>query len=207
MYNFKQTLEKLKSKGRLEIIKEKIALDMISDRIKNTDKALLFENTGTDYQVASNVCTRENFCTIFDIEWKELQQKVADAMDNPIEPVVVDENPFNEVINMTEIVDIGGLIDSINEFVKERDWEPHHTPKNIATSVSIEAAELLEHFQWEDITYDEIKKDPMKLQAVSHEIADIIIYLFRLIYNLELEFEEIIREKIEENKEKYPIQR
>lgn len=97
MYNFKQALEKLKSKGRLEIIKEKVTLDMISDRIKKTDKALLFENTGTDYQVASNVCTRENFCTIFDMEWKELQQKVADAMDNPIEPVIVDENPFEEI--------------------------------------------------------------------------------------------------------------
>jgi 3-polyprenyl-4-hydroxybenzoate decarboxylase len=54
MYNFKQALEKLKTKGRLEIIKNKVTLDKISDKIKITDKALLFENTGTDYRVASN---------------------------------------------------------------------------------------------------------------------------------------------------------
>jgi len=97
MYSFKQALEKLISKERLEIIKEKVTLDKISDKIKKTDKALLFENTGTDYKVASNVCTRENFCTIFDMDWNELQKKVALAMDNPIESVVVDEWPFKEV--------------------------------------------------------------------------------------------------------------
>jgi 2,5-furandicarboxylate decarboxylase 1 len=97
MYNFQQALEKLKSKGRLEIIKEKVTLDIISDKIKKTDKALLFENTGTNYQVASNVCTRDNFCAIFNMNWKELQEKVAKAIDNPIEPVIVDENSFEEV--------------------------------------------------------------------------------------------------------------
>lgn len=97
MYNFKQALEKLKSKGRLEQIKEKVTLETISNRIKKTDKALLFENTGTNYQVASNVCTRENFCAIFDMKWKQLQEKVADALDNPIQPIVVNEDTFEEV--------------------------------------------------------------------------------------------------------------
>lgn len=97
MYNFKQALEKLKSKGRLEIIKEKVTLEIISDRIKKTDKALLFENTGTEYQVASNICTRDNLCAIFDMRWKQLQEKVANAMDNPIQPIIVDEDPFEEV--------------------------------------------------------------------------------------------------------------
>lgn len=97
IYNFKQALEKLESKGRLNHIKKEVSLDEISDWIKKSDKALLFENTGTDYRIASNVCTRENFCAIFDVDWKELQDKVAAALDNPIEPIMVDEWPFEEV--------------------------------------------------------------------------------------------------------------
>ncbi len=97
MYNFKQALEKLKAKGRLERVEEEISLEEISARIKKSDKAFLFENTGTDYKIASNVCTRENFCAIFDMDWKELQEKVSTALDNPINPVVVKEWPFEEV--------------------------------------------------------------------------------------------------------------
>lgn len=97
MYNFKQALEKLELKGRLEHVKKEVSLEEISGKIKKSDKALLFDGTGTDYKVASNICTRENFCAIFDMDWKELQEKVATALDNPIGPVVVDERPFEEV--------------------------------------------------------------------------------------------------------------
>jgi len=97
LFNFKQALEKLDEKGRLERIPEKVTLAGISDRIKSSDKALLFEATGTEYNVASNVCTRDNFCVLFDMDWKELQSKVAKAMDHPIQPVIVDEWPFEEV--------------------------------------------------------------------------------------------------------------
>ncbi|MBU7016598.1 MAG: UbiD family decarboxylase [Theionarchaea archaeon] len=97
MYNFKQALEKLRSKGRLKHVTEKTSLDEISCTIKKSDKAFLFENTGTDYRIASNVCTRENFCTIFDMEWKELQERVVEALENPVKPVIIDDNPFEEV--------------------------------------------------------------------------------------------------------------
>lgn len=97
MYTFREALEKLETKGRLETIREEVSLDEISHRIKQSGKAFLFENTGTDYKIASNVCTRENFCTIFGMDWKQLQEKVAAALDNPVEPVTVDEWPFEEV--------------------------------------------------------------------------------------------------------------
>lgn len=97
MYNFKQALQKLESEGKLERVKEKMSLEDISAKIKKSDKAILFEATGTDYWVVSNVCTRENFCTIFDMDWKALQEKVATALDHPIEPVLVDEHPFEKV--------------------------------------------------------------------------------------------------------------
>ncbi len=96
MYSFKQALEKLESEGRLERVTDTVSLEEISLQIKKSDKAFLFENTGTDYRIASNVCTRENFCTIFDMDWKELQEEVSIALDNPVEPVLVDEWPFEE---------------------------------------------------------------------------------------------------------------
>ena len=95
--DFKEALKNLDSKGKLEHVKKTVSLPEISDRIKKSDRAFLFEATGTDYKVASNVCTRENFCTLFDMEWKELQENVSRALDNPVEPVIVDEWPFEEV--------------------------------------------------------------------------------------------------------------
>ena len=97
MYNFKQALDKLEVKGQLERVKEEMSLAEIAAKIKKSDKAILFETTETEYQVAANVCTRENFCTIFDMDWKALQEKVAKALDHPITPVVVNEQPFEEV--------------------------------------------------------------------------------------------------------------
>ncbi len=97
MYSFKQALQKLESMGRLRRVEEQVSIEEIPGIIKKSDKAILFEATGTDYWVVSNVCTRENFCAIFDMNWKELQEKVAAAMDNPIEPVMVDEQSFEEV--------------------------------------------------------------------------------------------------------------
>lgn len=105
---------------------------------------------------------------------------------------------------MKDTVDITSLIDEINVFVKERDWEQYHSPKNLAISLSIEANELLEHFQWNNPTFDKIKEDGEEFKEVSYEIADILIYLLRLIYKLDLDFEDIVRNKIKLNEQKYP---
>jgi len=108
---------------------------------------------------------------------------------------------------MEDIINANALIKKINTFVEERDWEQYHTPKNLAISLSLEANELLENFQWENPSFLDIKKDKQKLQAISHEIADIIIYLLRFIYHLDLDFEKIVREKLIVNKEKYPVEK
>ncbi len=97
MVSFKQALQILEQKGKLERIQNKTSLHKIPDIIRKAEKALLFENTGTEYAVASNICTRDNFCTIFNLDWKQIQEKVITALDNPIKPVTVDENPFEEV--------------------------------------------------------------------------------------------------------------
>ena len=96
MVSFKQALQILEEKGKLERIKNKTSLHKIPDIIRKAEKALFFENTGTEYAVASNICTRDNFCTIFNLEWKQIQEKVITALDNPIKPVTVDENPFEK---------------------------------------------------------------------------------------------------------------
>jgi len=111
---------------------------------------------------------------------------------------------FRSYGSMKSTVDIISLIDEINDFVRERDWEQYHSPKNLAISLSIEANELLEHFQWKNPTFDKIKGDGEEIKEVSHEIADMLIYLLRFIHKLDLDFEDIVRSKIKLNKRKYP---
>ena len=96
MVSFKQALQILETKGKLERVTNKIPLHKIPDIIRKAEKALIFENNGTEYPVASNICTRDNFCTIFNMDWKQIQEKLIAALDNPIKPVTVTENPFEE---------------------------------------------------------------------------------------------------------------
>jgi 2,5-furandicarboxylate decarboxylase 1 len=97
MYDLNQVIEILDTKGTLQRIKEEIPLNKISDIIKKSENAILFENSGTDYLIVSNICTRNNFCTLFDKDWKGLQERVITAFDNPIKPIIVEEDPFVEV--------------------------------------------------------------------------------------------------------------
>lgn len=101
---------------------------------------------------------------------------------------------------MTEIKD---LIHSINQFRDDRNWRQYHNPKDLAISISIEAAELLEDFQW--------KSNEEALEAneenIREEIADILIYSLMLCSDLHLDVKVIIEEKLIKNGEKYPIEK
>lgn len=101
--------------------------------------------------------------------------------------------------------DIIFLMEEIKKFVMERKWEKYHTPKNLAISISIEANELLEHFQWNDLSFEEIKRDGEKFKEISYEIADVFIYLFMFSYNLGIDIKKIVMEKLAMNREKYPV--
>ncbi|WP_146815385.1 nucleotide pyrophosphohydrolase [Alkalibacillus haloalkaliphilus] len=96
--------------------------------------------------------------------------------------------------------DINNLINSINHFRDERNWRQFHNPKDLAISISIEAAELLEDFQWKS---SESALDSNK-ENIQEEIADVLIYTLMLCSDLELDVEEIIEEKLKKNGEKYP---
>ena len=97
------------------------------------------------------------------------------------------------------------IIEKIEKFTLERDWGQFHTPRNIATSISIEAAELMEIFQWEDFSDEAINSDEKLKLSVSEEIADVMIYCLRMCKIVNLNPLEIMEDKIRLNEIKYPI--
>lgn len=88
------------------------------------------------------------------------------------------------------------IIDEVLEFRNERDWKRFHTPENLAKSISIEAAELLECFQWKP-EYDK--------QEASEELADILIYAVLMAESMGVDISQIIRDKLVKNGQKYPV--
>jgi NTP pyrophosphatase (non-canonical NTP hydrolase) len=93
----------------------------------------------------------------------------------------------------------------IADFVAERDWSQFHSPKNVSMALAIEAAELMEHFQW--LTTDASRKlanDPKKLAEVGEELADVIGYSFALANELGLDVSTAMRAKMIKNVQKYP---
>jgi dCTP diphosphatase len=97
------------------------------------------------------------------------------------------------------------LRERLRRFAAERDWEQFHTPKNLAMSVGIEAAEIMEHFQWLT-TAQSLDLDNAARQEVAHEIADVLLYLIRLADVLDIDPAAAAREKIRLNAIKYPAQ-
>lgn len=86
----------------------------------------------------------------------------------------------------------------IRRFTLDRDWEQFHTPGNLAKSISIEANELLECFQWSDTECN--------IEHVKEELADVLVYCQNLLDKFELDEDEIINSKMEQNEKKYPVE-
>lgn len=90
-------------------------------------------------------------------------------------------------------------INRIRKFTEDRDWDQFHSPSNLAKSISIEANELLECFQWSDTDYD--------IQHVKEELADVLVYCRNMLDKLDLDEDEIINMKMDQNEAKYPIEK
>lgn len=88
-------------------------------------------------------------------------------------------------------------IKRIRDFTTDRDWDQFHSPANLAKSISIEANELLECFQWSDTDYD--------LEHVKEELADVIVYCQDMLDKLGLDVDEIVNSKMAKNELKYPV--
>ena len=102
---------------------------------------------------------------------------------------------------------ISELAKLIADFVDQRDWNQFHSPKNISMSMAIEAAELMEHFQWTSMQESrEVVSDPEKLAAVGEELADVLCYALALANQLDIDVSETIEKKMQKNRLKYPAQ-
>ena len=95
------------------------------------------------------------------------------------------------------------LQNEIDAFIKERNWEQFHSPKNLAMALSVEVAEIVEHFQW--LTEEQSRNlPPEKLADIREEIGDVMIYLTELADKLSIDPVEAAQAKLEINKQKYP---
>ena len=101
---------------------------------------------------------------------------------------------------------IAELTNHINTFRDERDWKQFHNPKDMALSISIEAAELLEHFQWKNANEWEEYVQTNR-ESVADEMADVAIYLFELADLLEMDLGQEMLRKLKKNAVKYPVEK
>jgi len=95
----------------------------------------------------------------------------------------------------------------VKEFVDRRDWHQFHSPKNLSMSMAIEAAELMEHFQW--ISTEQSRRaadEPERATAIGEELADVMCYALAMANELKLDLSTVIRRKIAKNEQKYPAE-
>lgn len=102
--------------------------------------------------------------------------------------------------------DLEEIRQRVASFAKERDWDQFHSPKNLAMALSVEAAELMEHFQWlSEAQSRELDDDT--LAAVADEIADVQVYLVRIADSLGVDILSTVKTKMEKNAQKYPAEK
>ncbi len=100
------------------------------------------------------------------------------------------------------------LREAIRKFRDERDWEKYHTPKDLAVSISIEASELLELFQWKDRhQIEDMLEDPVYVARIKGEVADVLNYCLAMANTLDMDVSETMLAKVRDNSEKYPVEK
>ena len=109
---------------------------------------------------------------------------------------------------MDDVTTLTDLMNIADRFVQERGWADYHTPKNLALSVVIEAAELLEIFQWKtpEESYG-LKAEPVLKEHIGEEMADVLAYLLNLAQSLDIDLSDAFVEKMKKNAVKYPKDR
>ena len=106
------------------------------------------------------------------------------------------------------VTSVGELKEAVGAFIDARDWSRYHSPKNLAMSIAIEAAEIMEHFQW--TTIEEARaamEDPAVRSEVEEEIADVLIYCLSFVRHTNLDVSKAVLEKLEKNKTRFPVEK
>lgn len=151
---------------------------------------------------------KENYPHIhWQIKWHEYKDMLGNQK-NYISLMVPLEQYEEAIQTYEEFVENGfkssifdELIEEIVEFRDERNWKQFHNPKDLAISLSLEAGELLENFQWKS-SEEAVAEN---LENIKDEIADVVIYAMLLSHELGINLEQAIRDKIQKNKQKYPV--
>lgn len=96
----------------------------------------------------------------------------------------------------------------MEDFVAERNWRQFHDPKNLSASIAIEAAELMEHFQWvHSDALDDVRRDEKQMAEIREEVADILAYLVSFATSMNIDLSTALRQKMVKNAAKYPVDR
>ena len=105
-------------------------------------------------------------------------------------------------------MELQSLISKVLNFRKERDWEQFHSPRNLALSIVLESAELLEIFQWKtDAESDKLLSDPIQVENIRDELSDIFLYILLMANDLNIDVLESANKKIDKNALKYPVKK
>ena len=107
--------------------------------------------------------------------------------------------------DLDEKTTVQQLKDLVQTFQKERNWLDYHKPRNISISICLEAAELLELFQWDDRNDKKSLEKGGKFQLLKEELSDVIIYCLTMANSMNIDIAESIAQKMEKNAEKYPV--
>ena len=108
---------------------------------------------------------------------------------------------------MDDTTTIGELRAAVAEFVAARDWNQYHTPKNLAMSIAIEAAEIMEHFQWSSLEQATARANEAEARAeIADELADVLIYCLSFANAAEIDIAAAIRAKMARNEGRFPVE-
>ena len=104
-----------------------------------------------------------------------------------------------------EALDLAALQATLRQFAADRQWQPFHTPKNLAMALMVEAAELAEIFQWMTSEQSALTRaDPVTRERIAHEVADVLLYLVQLADHTGVDIAQAVRDKLVLNAQKYP---
>jgi NTP pyrophosphatase (non-canonical NTP hydrolase) len=104
-------------------------------------------------------------------------------------------------------IDLKKLNQDIEQFIQDRDWDQFHSVKNLTMALNVESSELMEIFQWiSEEKSNQIKDDPKVLSKVEDEVADVFVYLMRIMSKSGIDLETAVRNKMKKNADKYPVE-
>lgn len=105
-------------------------------------------------------------------------------------------------------LDLEKIDKELTQFAADRDWDQYHSVKNLAMALSVECAELVEIFQWmKEEESNRVKEDPVAMERLRDEVADVFLYLMRIVQKTDMDLEAAVMAKLKKNAEKYPVEK